>query len=240
MHEGSGEHFATTHWSVVMAAHDSPRALERLLRAYWGPIYAFLRRSGYARPEAADLTQEFVAKVMIERRLAAQADPERGRFRTFLRAALRNFLIDQNRRSTASVRAAPDRPLSLEASEMDVAEPGDAADPGEAFDRQWAASVLSAAVDRLARECRRDGLARHWEAFEAAVLIPAVSCAEPPTYADLAPRLGAADGDEVSALVHTVRRRFRKVLADVVSQTAESPEDVEQELAYVRAVLGVP
>lgn len=90
--------FQSTIWSLVLGAAGRDRAsLEHLLRAYWSPVYAFIRRQGYSGHDASDLTQEFLTQVVLGRDLAARANPEKGRFRSFMKQALRNFLIDQHR-----------------------------------------------------------------------------------------------------------------------------------------------
>src|SRR5438309_9722358 len=103
MHSGST--FLSTQWSVVLAAPDDPAIFDTLLRRYLGPIYAYVRRAGNPRDRAADLTQEFVSQVILQRGLLDRADPARGRFRTFLKSALSNFLVDQHRRATTQSRS---------------------------------------------------------------------------------------------------------------------------------------
>src|SRR5689334_18689682 len=102
----TGAWFHTTTWGLVLSARADPGALELLLRAYWSPVYAFIRHKGYSQHDAADLTQEFLSEVVLGRNLLVKADPARGRFRAFVKSALRNFLIDQHRRA-GSQRAAP-------------------------------------------------------------------------------------------------------------------------------------
>ncbi|MBY0311649.1 MAG: sigma-70 family RNA polymerase sigma factor [Phycisphaerales bacterium] len=89
--------FQSTLWALVLGARGDRHALEQLLRAYWAPVYAFIRRQGYSGHDASDLTQEFLSQVVIGRDMVGRANPERGRFRAFLKQALRNFLIDQHR-----------------------------------------------------------------------------------------------------------------------------------------------
>src|SRR5439155_26418131 len=125
-----------------------------LCRAYWPPIYAFLRRKGHGQPDAQDLTQEFFAR-LLRREMFGDADPQRGRFRTFLLSALSCFLVDEHRRATRQKRGAGQQPMSLddeqgEAGYLEISSPD--LTPGEMFDRRWRLSLLQQALRRLETE----------------------------------------------------------------------------------------
>src|SRR6185503_3885334 len=153
----TGAWFHTTSWGLVIGARADAGDLELLLRAYWSPVYAFIRRKGYSPHDAADLTQEFLSDVLVGRDLIGKADPSRGRFRAFLKSALRNFLIDQHRRAD-SRRAMPRQGItSINTSPALAAHDAGADDPAGAFDRQWAAAVLALTVERLEATCRQEG-----------------------------------------------------------------------------------
>src|SRR6266496_1366025 len=151
MSEADNEHaaraqFTTTHWSVVLAAGDSAApnaqpALEHLCRAYWYPLYAFVRRRRYGPEEAKDLTQGFFA-YLLDRRLLAKADPQAGRFRSFLLASVKHFLAHEHERATALKRGGGQSVLSLDQfdpEERYALEPADdAATPDAVFDQRWA------------------------------------------------------------------------------------------------------
>jgi DNA-directed RNA polymerase specialized sigma24 family protein len=235
MHSGSA--FASTQWSLVLAAPDDPAILDSLLRCYLGPIYAYIRRAGNARDRAADLTQDFVSQVILERGLLDRADPARGRFRTFLKSALANFLVDQHRRSTTRARA-PAEPL-LGGLKLDDIEPSDGDDPEAAFDRQWATSVLSATLDRVEADCNDCGQAAHWAAFSASVIEPVVRHTSLPGMEDLARRLGVPQSDQVSSMIQTVRRKFRRTLLQVVQETMADPSQAPDELTNLRNFLRI-
>ncbi len=230
---------------MVLSACGNPAVLEQLLRAYWGPIYAFIRRSGRSRDEAADLTQEFIAQAVLERDLIQKADPDRGRFRTFLKASLRNFLIDQHRRSTSKGRA-PDGFL-LGGGALDEAEPLDTDDPGRAFERQWATTILSRTLERLAIDCDACGQSQHWSAFKLAVIDPTVGLglgpasngAATPSLDEVAQRIGADSADQVSSMIQTIRRKFRRMLVQVVAETLENPADAPDEVARIQESLAL-
>jgi RNA polymerase sigma factor (sigma-70 family) len=229
--------FQTTNWSMVVAACADPEALERLLRTYWGPIYVYIRRTGASREQAADLTQEFVVQVLLERGLIERADPDRGRFRTFLKSALRRFLIDQHRRSTSKARH-PGVPI-LNGDALDALEPTREDDPGRAFDRQWAATLISQALDRTAAECAAEGQSAHWEAFNSAILEPTLRHTHSAPFDELAKALGVGGPERVSAMIQTMRRKFRRALREAVAQTVCDPSHTDLELENLKSLLGL-
>jgi RNA polymerase sigma-70 factor (ECF subfamily) len=224
----SGAGFQSTQWSLVLAAHDDPRHLDALLRGYVAPIYAYVRRAGHPREDAADLTQEFIASVLLGRGLIDRADPSRGRFRTFVKAALANFLVDQHRRVTAKARR-PATPL-IRGLRLEDVEPAEQDDPAVAFDRQWAATVLALALDRVESDCAACGQRAHWAAFSAAVLDPVLRYASPPPLDELARTVGAQDAAQVSSQIQTVRRKFRRTLRQVIGETLADPAHADDEL----------
>lgn len=231
----TGTAFKTTQWSVILAAPGNAQALEKLLRLYWGPIYAYIRRTG-ARPDAAiDLTQDFITRVMLERGLIEKANPDRGRFRAFVKSALRNYLTDQHRRDHSRERA-PSAPLAGSAA-LDALEPPADADPADAFDRQWAATILSTTLDRVENDCRANDQHLHWAAFRQTVIEPALAAAAPPALEAVARDLGVDTTDRVSSMIQTVRRKFRRTLRQIVEETLADPVDAGDELALVRTLL---
>src|SRR3989441_6302495 len=153
-HAAQGQ-FATTHWSVVLAAGDSAApnaqpALEQLCRAYWYPLYAFVRRRGYGPEEAQDLTQGFFAN-LLKHHLVAKADPQAGRFRSFLLASLKHFLAHEHERAAALKRGGGQPVLSLDEfdpEERYALEPSDTATPETIFDQRWAQQQIENALSR--------------------------------------------------------------------------------------------
>lgn len=237
VHDQSGSFFKTTHWSIVIAATADSKLLEDLLARYWGPIYAYIRRSGYPREQAADLAQEFVAQVVLERGLIERADPERGRFRTFIKSALRNFLIDQHRRSTARGRAPAGGAPVITGMDLEDLEPAEHEEPASAFDRQWATTLLDLALKRVEQDCAASGQEVHWAAFKSAIIDPAVRHSTPARLEDLAAQLGVSSADRISSMIQTVRRKFKRVLRDVVAETLAEPGHTEDELNELRRFL---
>jgi len=156
---GQGQCFATTHWSMVVAAGHSSlpgarEALEKLCRGYWYPLYAFIRRQNYTPHDAQDLTQAFFASLLENRGLRV-ADPERGRFRSFLLTRLKHFLSDERKKVNAQKRGGGQTIVSLEAElaeERFGSEPATELTPEHIFDRRWAWTVMEQTVARLRAE----------------------------------------------------------------------------------------
>lgn len=237
---GSGS-FPTTHWSLVLHAGDGSaiqarNALEELCRQYWYPLYTYARRQGRAHHEAEDCTQDFLAQ-LIAREGLARVRPDRGRFRTFLLTALRNFLTNEWHRGHAAKRGGGLAPLPLE---FDLAEqrfaceiPDPAMSPEQAFDRHWARSLIDRVVADLRAEYDRSGRGALFAALAPQVWSEAR--AEPST--DSASRLEMTTTAFTVAL-HRVRKRLGERLRIEVAQTVADDADVDAELRYLIAALG--
>jgi DNA-directed RNA polymerase specialized sigma24 family protein len=232
----SASRFQTTSWTLILRARTSRQELERFIGAYWRPVYAYLRRKGKSREDAADLTQGFVAKV-IEDDLVGQANPDRGRFRSFLLKSLDHFVIDERRREYGRDG---DRPVVVpeDPDVLRAAEPRSGEDPAVAFDRQWATTVLEIVVDRLRAACESEGLQRHWRVFEDQVLRKARGN-KPAPVEELIEALGARDRDEIYSMLNSVKRKFRQILRDVVAETVDDSAMLDVELADLRRFLSI-
>src|SRR5215212_4552422 len=189
----SAAFFPTTHWSVVLRAGDGAApangaALEELCRAYWTPLYAYLRRQGHSPHDAQDLTQGFLARV-IAREDIGNVGPEKGRFRTFLLTGLRNFTIKQALHDKALKRGGGRPTLSINSEEAERLCGPDltAESPELAFDRRWCRTMLSLAIQRLRDEHRARGKQALFE-----TLAPFLDGADPGEYETVAQLLGMA------------------------------------------------
>src|SRR5262249_28403516 len=167
--KNGGASFATTHWSMVVMAQgesrEADKALEKLFRIYWWPIYSFIRRQGAGPEEAEDLTQSFFA-LLFERRDLEAVRREKGRLRSFFLASLKNFPAKADRRPTAVKRGEglPFVPLDeLYARKHVDLEPADNLSPDRIFERRWALSVLEQVLTRLENDYRAAGNARLFE-----------------------------------------------------------------------------
>jgi RNA polymerase sigma factor (sigma-70 family) len=226
--------FPATQWSLVMSAGAaSPRsreALEALIRAYWPPLFAFLRIDGQDPEDAKDLLQGYLAR-LLERDDLAQVAPERGRFRSYLLAGLRNYLVSQTRRDGAGKRGAGGV-ISIETEEAarEVAlTPAAGLTPELAYDRRWARTVLERALDRLEAEHESGN-----RGLLFAVLKPSLTGDASQDYAALAAQLGLTVG-AVAVAVHRLRRRLRELVRSEVSQTVGSASDLEAEMRHLLA-----
>ena len=231
--------FPTTHWSAILAAGQSggtaaDTALAGLCRTYWYPLYAFARRKGRQPADAQDLTQGFFAH-LIEVRLMRKADPQKGRFRSFLLGCFTIFLASETERTQAQKRGGGSLmvPIDFEQAERRLAaEPSSTASPEQLFDRHWAVAVLDAALARLETEMRDSGRTPLFEQ-----LLPSLQGDEDlPSYAEIAQRLDTTEGT-IKVTVYRLRRRYRELVHAVVSQTVNNPMDVETELAHLMAAL---
>ena len=231
--------FVTTHWSVVLTAarNDTPRAqaaLEHLCRIYWYPIYYFVRRQGHSTHDAQDLTQEFFAR-LLEKNWIGDADESRGLFRSFLLLMLKRFLAVEWRKAHAQKRGANLHwvPLPLDTAETRyTGQPADMYSPEQAFEKQWALTLLETVLRNLGEDYGRDGNGRLFE-----VLKPTLTGSrETQPYAALASALNMSDG-AVRVAVHRLRERYRERLKAEVAHTVASSADVDHELRHLFRVL---
>lgn len=228
---GSSAPFLTTRWGMVasLAAHEEPRAraaLGELCEQYWAPLYAFLRRRGLDPHEAADTVQGFFAR-LLEKRDFGELSAERGRFRAFLIAALRHHLSHERARAGAQKRGGAARVVSLEPDDADSklhlpAAPG--LTPEQAYEREWALSLLARALAQVQAEFASDGKT---ELFE--LLRPALQEPELSGVAALAARSGLSEG-ALRVAASRLRKRYRETLRALVRDTVESDGDVDAEL----------
>jgi RNA polymerase sigma-70 factor (ECF subfamily) len=231
--------FATTHWSVILAAADSSspqheRALSTLCHAYWFPLYAYLRRHGYDPHQAEDYTQGFFAAI-LERQGLRRADPKYGKFRSFLLASLKNFLSDEWDRARARKRGGDKKTLSLDldAAESRYArEPARRLSPEKLFERSWALTVLKQAMDRLKAESTTPDKQRLFDRLK--VYISAETDAA--AYRQVAAELDMTEG-AVKVAVHRLRRRYRELVRDEIAQTVTTEAQVDEEIRDLFAAL---
>ncbi len=206
---------------------DSRRALESLCAAYWHPLYAYVRRRVSDVNEAQDLTQEFFAE-LLEKNYVGSARPERGRFRAFLLTALKHFLSKQWDKAKARKRGGGRAPIRLDFASGDSGcsvEPAVGLTPEEAYNRQWAAILLDQVMGRLETECADAGKLAHFKQLKGFI----IGQHEGATYADAGHTLGKTEA-AVKMAVHRMRRRYRRLLREEVSQTVADPSDIDDEI----------
>jgi len=232
-----GDIFATTHWTVVLAAgkRSTPQAdsaLEQLCCSYWFPLYAYVRRRGYSKEDAEDLTQAFFARFLARNYLAGLS-AERGRFRAFLLASLKHFLINDWKKSQRQKRGGGEINLSLDWQTADtkfqVAATNEPS-PDKAFDREWALVLLAKVIGRLQTECEVDGKAKLFEQLKIFLTAGKDELAQ----SKAAKSLGVEEG-AMRVAIHRLRKRYRQLLRDEIAQTLTDAADVDEEM---RALFG--
>jgi RNA polymerase sigma factor (sigma-70 family) len=228
---GAGR-FATTHWSIILAASDSAStqhepALGTLCQTYWFPLYVYLRRRGYDSHQAEDYTQGFFAGI-LERKGLRKADPKYGKFRSFLLASLKNFLADEWDRDRAQKRGGDKKVFSLDfdaaASRYDQ-EPEHQMSPEKLFEKSWALTVLTRAMDRLKAETIVSDKQQLFECLK--IYLTAEKGAVP--YKNVAVKLGMTEG-AVKVAVHRLRRGYRELVRDEIAQTVTTEAQIDEEI----------
>lgn len=232
--------FATTHWSVVLAARDaespeSRAALETLCRSYWGPIYAYIRRSGYDPTHAQDLAQGFFER-FLEKNYLARLRHCDGKFRSFLLTFLKRFLADEREKAQAQKRGGGQHLISLEACAVEEASMAALSDlgPDTAFDRRWAVTLLERALARLQQEYKAGEKAVWFELWQQLQESEDTSL----SFAKAAAELGIPPST-LRSHAYRLRQRYRQLLREEVSQTVASPARVDGELTDLLEILSV-
>ena len=231
--------FATTHWSVVLAAGHSSvpgaqEALETLCRAYWYPLYVYVRRQGQSPHDAQDLTQEFFAR-LLEKKYLRLADPDRGKFRAFLLKSLKHFLVNEWEKARTQKRGGGQSIIPLDA---EIAESRYAAEPVQAltldqvYEKRWALTLIEAVLARLRENYEAAGRLPVFETLKGFIWGDQATL----TYAEVAPQLGLTEG-AVKVAVHRLRGRYRELLHAEIAKTVATPGEVDEELQHLIAVL---
>jgi RNA polymerase sigma-70 factor (ECF subfamily) len=228
--------FPSTRWTLVVAAGDPRRkearsALISLCENYWYPLYAYLRRRGYPADQAQDLTQEFFTRV-LEGRYLDRADPEKGRFRSFLLTSLKFFVADEEDRLRAHKRGGGQL-VALEFSsgeERYQREPAHGETPERIFERRWALSVLDRVLEKLRDEFVQHGRPQHFERLKVFLL------GQSDAYATLAREMNTSEG-ALKVAIHRLRKRYRELFRQEIADTVADPAEVESELRYLAAAL---
>jgi len=231
--------FTTTHWSVVLTAGDqdaseSAAALETLCRSYWYPLYAYVRRRGYEPADAQDLTQEFFARLLSKDYLRA-VDRTKGKFRSFLLAALEHFLANEWRRAQAQKRGGQFRFISLDDTSVEDQyrlAPASLDSPEQFFEQQWAITLLEHAVAKLRDEFTSSGKATFFEQFK--IFLTGEKQAF--SYAELAARMNTTEA-AVKMAVSRMRQRYGELLRLEIANTVASPAEIDEELQALFAAL---
>jgi RNA polymerase sigma-70 factor (ECF subfamily) len=200
-----------------------------LIRAYWFPLYAFIRRQGNSPQQAEDLTQGFFAH-LLENRGLTTVDGSRGKFRSFLLAALKNFMADQRRKAHAAKRGGSRQVLSLDAIEAEAhytKELADTMTPERLFERSWAIAVLNQVLLRLENEYAKRGKTAVFQALRHLL----DGQADAKSHAEIARQLGTSES-AVRVMAHRLRRRYRRLLREEIIHTVANEELVDEEIQH--------
>jgi DNA-directed RNA polymerase specialized sigma24 family protein len=232
--------FATTHWSVVLAAGksaDAPAsaALEQLCRTYWYPLYAFIRRQSYSPEDAQDLTQGFFEHV-FEHQTLDRVQREKGRFRSFLLASLKYYVADQRAHEQRQKRGGGQRHFSLDAltaEERYRLEPKDNRTPEQLFERRWVQALLDRVLARLRAEYASSNQIALFEALEPFL----VAKEGGDSYAAVAARFQRSEA-AIQKAVQRMRRRYQELTREEIAQTVSTPEEGEDELRHFSDIMG--
>jgi len=229
-----GTGFRTTRWTLIdllqSGEHADSQTLDALSRQYWPAVRDALLGMGFSDAEAADHAQAFFQTVVLERRLFEQADPAKGRLRSLIRGALRNFVTDIRRCNGREARYAPSAPNAAPPQSLPPALADDT------FDQAWAVAVLNEAIQRCRDSFIGRGRAAHWHAFDRCTLQPAATGNVCPPLRDVAEELGFGSAAQVAATNQSVRRRLQVLLREVVSETVMHDDEGEQEYRELLAI----
>ena len=239
MTSAGGGVFATTRWTVVLAAGrrgaaQADVALEELCRAYWFPLYAYVRWHGHSREDAEDLTQAFFAR-LLEKNFLEGISSEKGKFRAFLLMAMNRFLANEWDRANRQKRGGGAAPLSLDWQDADdryQITPVDTLSPDNLYDRAWAVTVLEHVITRLRAESAAEGKARQYEQLKAFLMVGKSDI----PYAQAAAALEMTEG-AARVAVHRLRQRYRALLREEIAQTLSDPAQVDEEMQALFSAL---
>jgi RNA polymerase sigma factor (sigma-70 family) len=231
--------FATTHWSAVIAAGQNSgpgahAALEELCQTYWYPLYAYVRRLGHSAADAEDLTQEFFSRLLSKDYLA-RADPQKGKFRSFLLTGLKRLLSDEWDRANRLKRGGGKKTISFDAAQAESRyqlEPVDDRSPDYLFERSWAAALLERAAWRLQEEYAAAGKSRFFEQLTEF----RTDSDEQRSYSEVAAQFGLGESAMKSA-IYRFRRRHHELVREEIAQTVGDPAEVDEEVRYLLSVI---
>jgi len=242
---GARDSFHTTHWTLVFSARTEDGARRRevegvVLGPYWKPVYCYLRRKGYDNEKAKDLTQGFFGHV-LEKGIIQRADREKGKFRTFLLTALDRYATSVYRKETARKRMPIGGMVPLDGLDgQNLPEPAEDSSPEQAMTYALASELLDKVLAEVMADCCEEGLAIHWQVFQARVIQPIVDGMDPPSLADVCREYGIADEAKASNMAITVKRRLCKALRAHVRQLVNSDDEVDGEISDLMRILSKP
>jgi len=235
--------FHTTVWSDVLQAQteDPARckaAMENLLTRYWKPVYAYIRKKGCSNEDAKDATQDFFCQLVAGGGPIKTADPSKGRFRAYLRKALDWYLAEAHGRRTAKKRAPAGPVISLEGAYAAGLPQTDAGgSPADAFDYEWALTLLDETLSELETEYCGSERAAYWHVFSERVVEPIMRGADPPPLPALCTKYSIKNEATASNMLTTAKRRYRAILRRRVSELVGSDDEIDGEIQELTSLL---
>jgi hypothetical protein len=231
---GSVEAFLTTQWSLIegINKHKDPKQslIGLLLERYWKPVYCYLRRKGYRNEESKDLTQGFFHEIVLNRRLIERADPSKGRFRTFILHALKQYVIDMGRRESIQANIPQDKLIPLEIAHLPILPQTISKwSPEACFHYAWKSAILDLTLAAVKEDCLHAGQETHWQVFRDYLLYPTLEGHDPPPLKEIRRRYGLASERTASNMVITVKRRFQRLLRKHLRSTVSSDAEADEE-----------
>ena len=231
---GSAEAFLTTHWSLIegIKKQQDPKQslIGLLLKRYWKPVYCYLRRTGCGNEQAKDLTQGFFHEVVLSRHLIERADPSKGRFRTFLLHALKQYVIDMSRRKSTQANIPPEKLITLEIAHLPVLPQTISKwSPEACFHYAWKSAILDLTLAAVKEDCLHAGQETHWQIFRDYLLYPTLEGRDPPPLKEFRRRHGLSSEKAASNMVITVKRRFQRLLRKHLRSTVSSDAEADEE-----------
>lgn len=227
----TGASFEETNWWVIKKAgqptsSEADSARDSFCQLYWGPVFDYVRRSGYSLEDSQDLTQSFFAHV-LDKNYIQSATREKGKFRSFLLTLLKRFLADDRDRTDCQKRGGGRKLISLDSGDTEFRsriEPADELTPDKIFERTWTNGLLRYVLTRLREEMAAEGKEVDFEQLE-----PLVTSQSEHTYAEVGQRLLWTEAN-VKVTVHRLRRRLGELLRSEIAKTATTTKEVEEEI----------
>jgi DNA-directed RNA polymerase specialized sigma24 family protein len=231
--EGGDHWFHTTQWTEICRLPKSDgsvrsKLLETLLSRYWSPIYWYIRKKGYDRDQAKDLTQDFFHEIVLGRKLFDKASQDKGRLRNFLLVAVERYLVSFERKRSAKKRRPAQAVISLE--QVDCPEPQTEEDPEQAFSRAWAAELLDRSLAEFRGMCVSLGDQVLWSIFNDVLLEPIFNNADRPSFKEVCQRYHIESESKASNMLITAKRRFRGIMRGILQESVGSQGDVDCEI----------
>jgi RNA polymerase sigma-70 factor (ECF subfamily) len=232
---GAGPSFPTTDWILIEEIkthkHDERALIDLLLGRYWTPVYCYIRREGYRNEEAEDLTQGFFHEVVLNHHFVERADPSKGRFRSFLLHALKQYLLNEKAKQGARMRIPGSRLIPLDEVDLQALPASILRSNAEnSYYYAWISALLDRVLSEVKEACCADGLKTHWEVFSARIVRPILDNTKPPPLKKLCAQFGIASCGKASNMAITVKRRFRAALRQHICNTVGCDDNVDAEL----------